>query len=269
MGLVTVRNISLASLLLSSIVLADDDVNGVQVTDVSEKYEYSAETAKVGELVQKINLGFANTTGNTDTLNFNGKYTLDYAQEGYNALPMHVGFHVSAFRTEDEEKTTNEEYSAKLYLDQELSSDWLVYGFADWLRNAFRNFENKWTVGTGIGKILLDDGQQTLRAKIGVAYNRESYSNAQETETFSSLTQYLEYQNRLNETSKFYLHAGASENFDDFSNDYELTGVIGLDFIVSEDLHVILEEEVTYDALPPVGFKKTDTKSIVRLGYGF
>lgn len=252
-----------------SVLFADDDVYGVEVSDVGDKYGYSSDTVKVGELVQSIDLGFANTTGNTNTLNFNGKYTFGYARKGYNDQPLHMGFNISAFRTEDESQITNEEYSAKVYLDQELQNKWLVYTFADWLRNEFRNFDNKVTVGAGIGKILLDDGKQVLKAKLGLAYNSEAYSNAQLTKTFTSLTQYIEYKNTLNETSKFYVHAGASENFDDLSSDYELTGVIGLDFIVSTDLHVIIEEEVTYDAVPPVGFKKTDTKSIIRLGYKF
>jgi len=250
-------------------VLSDDDVNGVKVSDVSDMYEYTAETVKVGEMLQKIDLGFANTTGNTNTLNFNGKYTFGYAQEGYHAQPLYLGFNMSAFRTEDEKKTTNEEYSVKLYVDQSLMSNWLVYTFTHWLRNEFRNFDNKWTLGTGIGKVLLDEGNQSWRMKLGVAYNREEYSNTQDTDTFASLTQYIEYKNKLNENSKLYVHVGASENFQDLSGDYELTGVIGLDFTVGQDLHVILEEEVTYDAVPPVGFNKTDTKSIVRLGYSF
>ena len=257
-------------LTLSSLsTLLADDVNGIKVTDVSEKYEYSVKRAKVGELVQSINLGFANTTGNTNTLNFNGKYTFDYARKGYRDYPLHVGLNVSAFRTEDESKTTNEEYTAKFYLDQDLQSDWLVYTFVHWLRNEFRNFENKWITGAGVGKVLLDDGTHFWRVKVGVAYNSEEYSNAQDTNTFTSLTQYLEYKNRFNQTSKFFLHLGASENFEDMTDDYELTGVIGLDFIISEDLHVIIEEEITYDALPPIGFKKTDTKSIIRIGYSF
>jgi len=264
-----IRNLFFLSALAFTAIFADDDVNGVEVSDVSDKYAYAAETVKVGELVQSIDLGFANTTGNTNTLNFNGKYTFGYAKKGYNDQPLHVGFNISGFRTEDESQTTNEEYSAKLHLDQELKNNWLVYTFANWLRNEFRNFENKWIIGAGVGKVLLDDGKHVWRAKLGVAHNRQEYSNAQTTATFTSFTQYLEYKNTLNTTSKFYVHVGASENFEDMTNDYELTGVIGLDFVVSEDLHVILEEEVTYDAVPPVGFKTTDTKSIVRLGYTF
>lgn len=252
-----------------SILLAEDDVNGVKVSDVGDKYGYSTDNTKLGELVQKIDVGFANTTGNTDTLNFNGKYTFAYARKGYADQPLHIGFNISAFRTEDDSTITNEEYSAKIHLDQELKDKWLVYLFGNWLRNEFRNFDNKIIVGTGVGKVLFDDGQHVWKAKVGLAYNSEAYTNAQETETFISFTQYIEYKNSLNKTSKLYVKAGASENFEDFTQDYELLGVIGLDFIVTTNLHVIIEEEISYDALPPVGFKKTDTKSIIRLGYTF
>lgn len=269
MFLQMMRNGFLLCLVTFSILLADDDVNGVKVSDVSNKYGYSTDETKLGELIQKIDIGFANTTGNTNTLNFNGKYTFAYARKGYDDQPLHIGFNVSAFRTEDDSTTTNEEYTAKIHFDQELKSDWLVYIFANWLRNEFRNFDNKVIVGAGIGKVLLEDGQHVWKAKLGIAYNSEAYSNAQDTKTFSSLTQYIEYKNNLNKTSKFYVQAGASENFEDFAQDYELLGVIGLDFIVTTDLHVIIEEEVSYDAVPPIGFKKTDTKSIIRLGYTF
>jgi putative salt-induced outer membrane protein len=252
-----------------SFLLADDDVNGVKISDAIDGYAYSVDTIKVGEVIQSIDLGFANTTGNTNTLNFNGKYTFAYARKGYDDKTLHIGFNTSAFRTEDDSQITNEEYTSKLHLDQVFENKWLVYTFVSWLRNEFRNFDNKWVTGVGIGKVLFDDENHVWKAKVGVAYNHEDYSNEQTTETFTSLTQYLEYTNSLNTTSKLYLKAGASENFEDFSNDYELLGVLGLDFVVSTNLHVIIEEEVSYNAVPPVGFKKTDTKSIIRLGYTF
>ncbi len=59
------------------------------------------------------------------------------------------------------------------------------------------------------------------------------------------------------------------ENFDDLGTDYEATALLGLDFTLSEAMHINIEEEFNYDNLPPAGFKKTDTKSIVRLGYKF
>ena len=249
--------------------LADDDVNGVKVSDAIDTYGYSMDTTKVGEVIQSIDLGFANTTGNTNTLNFNGKYTFGYARKGYDDKTLHIGFNASAFRTEDESQVTNEEYNAKIHIDQVFKNQWLVYTFVSWLRNDFRNFDNKWITGAGVGKVLLDDDKHVLKVKLGVAYNHEDHSNEQQTKTFTSFTQYLEYTNRLNKTSKFYIKAGASENFEDFSNDYELLGIIGLEFIVTTDIHVIIQEEVSYDAVPPVGFKKTDTKSIIRVGYKF
>ena len=252
-----------------SIVLADDDVNGVKISDAIDTYGYSMDTTKVGEVIQSIDLGFANTTGNTNTLNFNGKYTFSYARKGYDDKTLHVGFNTSAFRTEDDSQVINAEYTSKIHLDQIFKNKWLIYTFVSWLRNDFRNFDNKWITGVGVGKVLLDDDNHVLKAKLGVAYNHEDYSNEQSTKTFTSFTQYIEYTNSLNKTSKFYVKAGASENFEDFSNDYELLGVIGLDFIVSPNIHVIIQEEVSYDAVPPVGFKKTDTKSIIRVGYTF
>ncbi len=260
----------LVMVILSSISLvADEDVNGVKVTDVEKKYTEEINIEKSKNLKQSINFGFANTTGNTDTLNFNGKYTLDYTLKGYDGNDLNIGIDASAFLTKDDSTTTNEEYFVKLSMEQELQDNWGAYLFTSWLRNEFRNFDNKVMVGAGARKLLLYKDTHSLKIKLGVAYNFEEYSNEQENSKFGSFTQYLEYVNTLSTNNKFYLKAGASESFDDFTKDYELLGIIGLILTVTEDIHVVIEEEVFYNALPPIGFKKTDTKSIIRVGYKF
>lgn len=250
-------------------IAADEDVNGVEVIDVQERYTHDVSIEKSKELKQRIDLGFANTSGNTDTLNFNGKYGLNYSMEGYRSEALNIGLEASSVLTKDSGTTTNEEYSALLKLEQELKRDWSVYMRVDWLRNVFKNFDHKTMIGLGVGKILFKDESHTLQIKVGGAHNRENYSNTQENETFSSLTQYLEYENRLYQTSKFYLKAGASENLDAMGDDYEILGVIGVNFLLHKDFHFTVEEEISYDALPSIGFKKSDTKTIVRLGYKF
>jgi len=121
----------------------------------------------------------------------------------------------------------------------------------------------------GVGKELFRNAQHSLKVKIGTAYNIEDYSNNQEQKEFASLNEYIEYTNQLNTVSNLYVKLGSMQNFEDFSHDYEVLGVIGFNFAIAENISLSIEEEVKYDALPPVGFKKTDTKSIVRVGYNF
>ena len=65
---------------------------------------------------------------------------------------------------------------ARLYLDQELQNDWLVYTFLNWLRNEFRNFDNKWITGAGVGKVFvqqrnkLNSAEKFLTTRIYVCF---------------------------------------------------------------------------------------------------
>jgi len=261
----------LSSLLFSTAVMADGTAvadEKIAVADVEAQYTAKSNVEATKELKQSINFGFANTTGNTKTLNVNGKYTLAFTTVGYNDQALKVAFDTSAFLTKNDGVKDNEEYTANLGLEQYIMDGWLGYGAINWLRNTFRNFDNKLNIGAGIGKEIFNDGQQTLKIKVGAAYNIEQYANAQADHKFASLNEYVEYHNKLNEVSSLYVKVGASQNFDDFS-DSDVLGVIGFNFAVAEDISVSLEEEVRYDNLPPVGFSKTDTKSIIRVGYNF
>ena len=220
-------------------------------------------------LKQNVNLGFVNTSGNTDTLSLNAKYDAAYTTSGYNSEKLKVLFDTSIFTTENNNVKDNEEYRANLGLEQFVDQGWLGYANVNWLKNKFLNFDHKASIGAGIGKELYSDGQQSFKVKLGVAQNLERYTNAQADHDFTSLNEYIEYNNQLNKVSNFFLKVAALENFDDFSNDYEVLGTLGLNFAVAENINVTLAEEVRYDKLPPIGFKNTDTKTLVTVGYHF
>jgi len=261
-----ITKIVTATLLLSSIVLSDD----IALSDVEAQYSDKSSVSAGDKLKQSINLGFSNTAGNTDTLNLNGKYDMSFSTIGYSNQKLKVGFDTSAFLSKNDNVKSNEEYTANLGLEQYITDSWLGYGAINWLRNPdFKNLDNKFAIGIGIGRDLFNDGKHSLKFKLGVAYNIQQYSDTTEDSKFGSLNEYLEYGNLLNKTSKFFIKVGASENFDDFKNDYEVLTALGLNFTVAENLSVTIEEEVFYDKIHPGTDKSTDTKSIVRLGYNF
>ncbi len=240
----------------------------VKTDDVAAKYAQKVDIKSTEGWRQHLDFGFANTTGNTETLNLAASYDATYGTKGYADLPLRLAFDAGMYLTENDGTRDNEEYSANIALEQEFYKRWLAYATLRWLRNTFRNFDSKTFLGAGVGKTLFDDGNQHFEVKIGAAYNRESYSNAQPDHNFGSFTQYAEYRNAFNEIGEFYLQAGASENFDDFS-DYEVTALTGVTIKMNDSLDLSIEAQVRYDHIPPVGFETTDTKTIVKLGYGF
>lgn len=131
---------------------------------------------------------------------------------GYWDQALKIAFDTSAFLTKNESVTDNEEYTVNLGVEEYITDGLLAYISVNWLRNEFRNYDNKFSIGAGMGRELFDDGQHSLKAKITV---------------------------------------------------------VGLNFVVAENINVIIEEEIRFDNFPPTGFDKTDTKSIVHAGYNF
>lgn len=244
------------TLLLTSVVMADSTVKASN------------------DLAQSINLGFSNTTGNTETMNLNAKYEASFTTTGYQEQALKVAFDTSAYLTENNDVKSNEEFLANLSLEQMVSDSWLGYASVNWLKNEFLNYDNKFSIGVGVGKEIFNDGQHSLKVKLGAAYNIEKYTSnvlidgvSQNDNSFASLNEYLEYNNKLNAVSSLYLKVGAMQNMDD-TKDYEVMGVLGVKFIVAENINVSIEEEVRYDA-KPASAEKTDTKTIIRVGYNF
>ena len=257
--------------MLSTLAVADEEVaNEVVLSDVEAQYSAKSSVEATDELKQTINLGFSNTSGNTDTSNLNGKYTMAFTTVGYAEEKLKVGFDATAFVNKNDDVKSNEEYTANLGLEQYITNGRLGYTALNWLRNPdFKNVDNKISVGAGLGKEIYNDGQHTLKLKVGMAYNIEQYADATPEAKYTSVNEYIEYTNILNETSTLFLKVGAMQNIEDFENDYEILGVAGLNFSVAENISLTIEEEIRYDKIHPGTKESKDTKTIVRVGYNF
>lgn len=240
----------------------------IKLSDVKGSYSKYKAVKADKELKQALDLGFASTSGNTDTLNLNAKYALSATRPGYDGKALRFALDGSLFISENDNIRDNEEYKFNMGAEQFIAEEWLTYVSLNWLQNEFQNYDTKFAVGLGLGKEIFNFGEHSLVAKVGLAYNIEEYSNDQEGVDFTSLNEYLEYNVKFNEVSSLYVKFGAYQNVEDFS-DYDLLFVAGFRFAVAENLSVSLEQEVKYDKIPPIGFDTTDTKSIVLVGYHF
>ena len=221
-------------------------------------------------LVQSIDLGFTNTTGNSKTTNLNGKYALAYKTIGLYNQELKTKFNIQAFYAKNDGVKSNEEYTSYLGLEQFIYDGWLGYFDLNWLRNPdFKNYNHKIDTSAGIGKEIYKTDTSNLIVKLGIGYSYYDFADSTPNDDFASLNQALEYNNKLNENSLFYTKLNALEGFDDFSKNYELGTTFGLKFNLTNNVHAVMEEQISYDNQPPAGFKKTDTKTIIRLGLSF
>jgi len=257
------KSISIA-LLATGFIYAD----AVKLTDVEAKYNASSKVEATKELKQHIGLGFANTTGNTETLNFDMDYLLKYKTLGYANEELNIEFGLNAYISENDDVRDNEEYKAHIKMEQMILNGWFGYLSTNWLKNEFKNYDSKTGIGVGIGKEIIHSDNTSLKISFGVSYNFEEYSDGSEDYDYGALTQYAKYTSKLNDISDLYVEFGAMENFDDF-DDYELSLVAGCQFAVAQNLNLSIEAEVDYDNMPSVGYEDTDTKTLIKLGYDF
>lgn len=241
---------------------------GIRLSNIESKFT-PCHSVKAGKkLQQKIHFGFANTSGNTDTMYINGGYLASFTTDGLYGQPLKVAFDTSFYILKNNNIDENEEYVANLGFEQLIVNEWLGYASFHWLKNKFRNYDDRYSFGTGIGKELFKDTKQSLKAKFNVVYNIKNYTNNQKDEKYGSINQYVEYMNELNEISDFCLKVGASEKLDDV-NDYHLMLVSSFNFNIADNLTLSIDEEIEYDKVPPIGFESLNTKTITRVGYSF
>jgi len=275
-----------SALLLISFSMADEATDlqaktqeastaAIEVTDVESAYASNSSVSNASkELKQSINFGYAGTTGNSESTSFNAKYLATFTTTGYDNEELRVGFDLSGYMNKIEGAQKVEEYMANLGIEQNIYDGWFGYAALNWYKNEALGFNNKTSIGAGIGKMLFSDTVHSLKVKLGAAYNLADFANVSDVnadDSYTTLNQYIEYNRILNSNSNFYAKLGASESIDDFS-DIEGIAVLGLNFAVADKISVSIEEEIKYNGLgvfSDVLDSKADTKTVIRIGYNF
>ena len=239
-------------------------------SNVEKKYFLKNELKIDENLKQNLHFGFSSTTGNTETMYFNGRYTLSFTQSGYHDLPLKFSLLSNAYFNKSKNKKRNEEYLIDMGLEQILYRKWLGYVFARWLKSPnIQKYNHKISANFGIGNKIIDNDNHSLKIKIGIAHNTENYSSSKATRRYESMNEYIEYSNKINENSNLNIKLGTIQNLSNISNDYEMLSVIGFDFAISENISLTIEEELHYNAIPTQGLEKINSKSLMSLGYLF
>lgn len=284
----TIKLSLVSVLLLSSLSMADavqdaqaksqaDTEAAMKTTDVESQFSSNSTVASASkELKQTFNLGFANTTGNVETLNANAKYTMTVMTTGYDNQDLKVGFDISGYMSKVDDSDTIEEYAANLGLEQNVYENWFGYAALNWYRNEQLGYKNKLSLGAGVGTQLFSDETHSLRIKLGLAQNFADFADFEsitelDTANYTTFNQFIEYNRVLNSKSNFYAKIGAQEDLEELS-DVEGVAVLGLNFSVAQSVSVSIEEEVRYNGLGVLADlldSKANTKTVVRLGYTF
>ena len=261
-----INKIILSTLVLTAGLFGSSE--DIDELEMDNSFQMTSKLKKEDGAKQSIDFGFSNTTGNTETLNLNAEYNFGILRTGISGKDLIISFSARAFLSENNEIRDNEEYTLNLDLEQKYNDNYFVYLSSDWLKNKFLNYDNKYLIGAGVGSEVFKSEKQFLKLRLGMAYNTENYTDLTDTKRYTSFTQFIEYNYTFNKVSSFGIQSELSENFDDIEGDYQSLTLMSFKFIIAENLHLIVQEEIRYNSTSTTD-KKTDTKSIVKVGYSF
>ncbi len=231
-------------------------------------------------------LSYVSTSGNASTQNFafSNKFLYKWTRSdlGVDAAGLRAE---STDRTitnpdgtvvvNDVTKTTAEAYalSAKYRLDVTKRLLWYVNG--GWNRNTFQGFDNRYSLGSGVGYKFLTTPRHTLSGELGAEGVREERVDLT-TDTYGALRAFAGYEFKINDSAKFTQEIELIDNLKDTA-DWRGRSVTGVIASMTKKVALKVSYTVLYrnrpvavmippDATAPIGtpgalytYEKTDT----------
>lgn len=209
-------------------------------------------------------LGFIDTSGNTDTRSLNGKFNLTHDQQ-----PMKTRLKLEALTSEENGEKSKERYFAELKGDYTLSDRSYVASVLSYDDDRFTGFEYQGVLSAGYGYHVWQAKKGHFDVEVGPGYRRTSLyirndeGDKLEEEIIGRLSLDLAADISDNATflETFTVEAG------EFSTVYR--SVMGLQSTLVSTLAMKLNYEVKYIDNVPEGTEKMDTIVGATLVYGF
>lgn len=206
------------------------------------------------KIKDQAELSVVNTSGNTDVFTLSFKNTLEY-----DFSQKYMGtWKVSALSGKQKGEKNAERYSTNLRLDNFFSSGTFFYFLGSWLQDKFAGYDNRYSLGPGIGQKFVDGPVHYLEAEIGCNWTREDYTD-EATESFIEGRAFGQYEYLISDTSKFLQTIEYLHDFDDPTN-FKIAGETALISALTEVVAIKLAYEVRYQNRPAQDrFQETDT----------
>ena len=199
----------------------------------------------------ELNLGFVNTSGNTDVTTFNLGEKLTYTRGRWVFTEM-----FKALYGETDSSPSAETYDGLLRAEYELTERLAVFGFAGWFRNTFSGIASRWSEGAGLGYKAIDAPRDTLIIEDALMLEQER-TVAGLDESFTLNRAALAYRHVFRATATFAQDLEWLANFE-HADDQRLNSETALTAPISKQISLKLSYVVRFDNEPEPGFEKTD-----------
>ena len=221
----------------------------------------SAIAADTSPWKSEVELGYINTTGNTESESVNAKALAEYSIDRWK--------HTANFEslvTSDTSGTSAERYYIAEKSDYKYSND-ISYSFGqiDYEADRFSGYDYRSTATIGYGHKILDQEDLTLDAEIGVGLRKSEITSTAETtsESIGRGTVKVKWQVSAYATFKETIST-------DIGSDATINkSVTSLKSQINGNLATKLTYTIKNTSDVPVGIKKTDTETAFTLVYSF
>ncbi|WP_338465731.1 DUF481 domain-containing protein [Novosphingobium sp. ZN18A2] len=148
--------------------------------------------------------------------------------------------------------------------NRKFDGNMFVYGLAQFERDPFQGFEQRYSISGGLGSRLIDSNSMTLDVKAGPAWRFANYTTGPSDAQLSLLTA-AQYKWRIARLLTF------TQSLDAVlaSGDKTVNAVSALDSKLGGGFSARLSWQLNYESDPADGAKSVDTLSRVTLVYGF
>ena len=201
-------------------------------------------------------LGLVYTSGNSDTLNVNGKFALHGEDERW----IH-DFHVLALRGEVEAAVTANRYEGAARSGYKFGERSYAFGSLRYENDDFAPYESQAVASVGYGVYMIKDEDTQLLFEIGPGYRRSELVGSDETEGELIARGFMDFKHRLTPNTELFdallIEAGSDNTF--VQND--LGVAVAMNATLS--LKATLQARHNTDVAP--GLDRTDTLMTLNL----
>jgi len=212
-----------------------------------------------------IELGYVDTSGNTDTASLNAKLKGAYEFNRWkNTAELDV------LRTEEGDETTADKWFLSDKLDYKFTDSDYAFLYGRYDDDEFDGFEYQFVVSAGYGRKLIDHDTKTLDVEVGPGYRRSKTEDVDggesgETENETIIRASLDFSWAFSEGAKLIQELGI-ESGEEATVSRSVTA-LQTQIIGSLAMKASLTLENTSEV--PEGTHKTDRKTALTLVYSF
>lgn len=208
--------------------------------------------------------GLNGKSGNSQNLDINLEFNMN--REDEKAITDLVA---NYFYATNDLATTVDRLFTQARQDRKLANDnfsWYYMGSYEWDR--FRDFDYRVSVHTGLGILLYEFEDRSLRSRLGAGASREFGGTMDDW--IPELQFGLDWERQLTDRTRLYSNFDLFPNASDFE-DYRFNLRTGFETLLDEQLDMRLRAFVfnRFDSTPGVGFQENDMDYGLALVFGF